>query len=112
MKTFDHSLRLSSRSSLAQFASLALGCSAILCARTTVTAQPTERSDIITYPQVSEAACPVEVLSIPGKAGNKVTAVVRKPMGPGPFPAIVLLHGGLSPYPVEKLKDEALRRPN
>jgi len=66
----------------------------------------------VTYPQVSEEACPAKIVSIPGKAGNQVTAVVRQPPGSGPFPAILLLHGGLSPYPVEKLKEEALTRPN
>src|SRR5262249_55507397 len=65
-----------------------------------------------TYPQVSEAACPMKVVSIPGKAGNEVTAVVRQPPGSGPFPAIVLLHGGLSPYRIEALKQESLSRPN
>ena len=64
------------------------------------------------YPQVSEAACPVNVVSVPGKAGNEVSAVVRQPPGNGPFPAIVLLHGGLSPYRLETLKQESLTRPN
>jgi len=65
-----------------------------------------------TYPQVSETACPVKVVSIPGKAANDVTAIVRQPPGNGPFPAIVLLHGGLSPYPLQTLKQESLTRPN
>jgi dipeptidyl aminopeptidase/acylaminoacyl peptidase len=65
-----------------------------------------------TYPQVSETACPVKVVSIPGKAGNEVSAVVRQPPGQGPFPAIVLLHGGLSPYSLSSLKQESLTRPN
>jgi acetyl esterase/lipase len=65
-----------------------------------------------TYPQVSEAACPVKIVSIPGRAGNDVTAVVREPPGKGPFPAIILLHGGLVPYRLEALKNESLTRPN
>jgi dipeptidyl aminopeptidase/acylaminoacyl peptidase len=74
--------------------------------------EPAPQPARITYPQVSESACPVQVVSIPGKAGNQVSAVVRQPPGSGPFPAMVLLHGGLSPYPHEKLKDESLTRPN
>ena len=66
----------------------------------------------VTYPQVSEVACPLKVVSIPGRAGNEVTAVVRQPPGNGPFPAIVLLHGGLSPYRLDTLKEESLTRPN
>src|SRR3954452_15192128 len=74
--------------------------------------EPNEQSAKVTYPQVSEAACPAKIVAIAGKGGNEVTAIVRQPPGKGPFPAILLLHGGLSPYPVEKLKDESLSRPN
>jgi len=65
----------------------------------------------ITFPEVSEQACPATVVSIPGKAGNQIPAVVRQPPGSGPFPAIVLLHGGLSPIPLEALQQESLTRP-
>lgn len=71
-----------------------------------------EQKSQATFPEVSQQACPVKVVSIPGKAGNEVTAVVRQPPGNGPFPAIVLLHGGLSPYRLEALKQESLTRPN
>jgi len=66
----------------------------------------------VTYPAVSETACPARVVSIPGKGDHQVSAIVRQPPGAGPFPAILLLHGGLSPYTIEQLKDESLRRPN
>src|SRR5262245_50179770 len=66
----------------------------------------------VMYPQVSEVACPLQVVSIPGRDGDEVTAVVRQPPGSGPFPAIVLLHGGLSPYSLQTLRQEALTRPN
>src|SRR6476620_10339793 len=71
-----------------------------------------EEANKVTYPQVSETASPVKVVAIPGRTGNEVTAVVRQPPGNGPFPAIVLLHGGLSPYPLQALKQESLTRPN
>jgi len=77
-----------------------------------VAAEPDEQSGAVTYPRVSEDACPAEIVTIPGKAGNEVTIVVRQPPGSGPFPAIVLLHGGLSPYPTRQIKDESLTRPN
>jgi dipeptidyl aminopeptidase/acylaminoacyl peptidase len=76
------------------------------------TANAEEQAAPVTYPQVSEAACPPQIISIPCKAGNEVPAVIRQPPGAGPFPAIIALHGGLSPYPVDKLKDETLTRPN
>ena len=96
-----------------RFACLRL-CSALafVLACNSATAEPAQQPAKVTYPQVSEAACPANVVSIPGGGGNQVTAVVRQPPGSGPFPAVVVLHGGLSPYPIEKLKDESLTRPN
>jgi dipeptidyl aminopeptidase/acylaminoacyl peptidase len=66
----------------------------------------------LTYPQVSEVACPPQVISVPGKAGNEVPVVIRQPPGERRFPAVIALHGGLRPYRVEQLKDETLTRPN
>jgi len=90
---------------------LLVGCAASPFA-TVVATEPAEQSAKVTYPQVAESACPIQVVSIPGKAGNQVAAVIRQPPGAGPFPAILLFHGGLSPYSIEKLKDESLTRPN
>jgi len=42
-------------------------------------------------PSVSEKACPAEVIEAPTRDGHKATAVIRKPPGEGPFPAVVLL---------------------
>jgi dipeptidyl aminopeptidase/acylaminoacyl peptidase len=88
------------------------GCTVFLFAGTAAANEPVEQAAKVTYPQVAESACPMQVVSIPGKAGNQVPAVIRQPPGSGPFPAIVLLHGGLSPYPLEALKQESLSRPN
>jgi acetyl esterase/lipase len=83
-------------------------CSMLAIQSATTAAEPAKA----TYPQVSEVACPVKVVAIPGRAGNDVTAVVRQPPGDGPFPAIILLHGGLVPYRLEVLKEESRTRPN
>src|SRR5437868_3003206 len=91
---------------------LAAVLASIACLLTVVAQESTSQKALVTYPQVSEDACPAKIVSISGKAGNQIPAVIRQPPGPGPFPAMVLLHGGLSPYPVEKLKDESLTRPN
>lgn len=88
---------------------MALVCLTCVGASALAAAQPAAK---VTYPQVSETACAQKVVSIVGKAGNDIPAVIRQPPGPGPFPAIVLLHGGLRPYALEKLKDEARTRPN
>src|SRR5262245_10206051 len=93
MNSVDRHLHTSTRPGIAKLARLALGCAVVVSAGALAAAQPAERADRVTYPQVSETACPVKVVSIPGRAGNQVTAVVRQPPGPGRFPAIVLLHG-------------------
>jgi acetyl esterase/lipase len=65
----------------------------------------------ITRPEVSESASPVEVVAIPVPDGPKTPAVVRKPPGKGPFPAIIHLHGGLEPWPMSRLKEDATKMP-
>jgi dipeptidyl aminopeptidase/acylaminoacyl peptidase len=87
-------------------------CAAFLLAWTAAATEAAEPTAQVMYPQIAESACPLQVVSILGKAEGQVSAVIRQPPGVGPCPAILLLHGGLSPYPVEKLKDESLTRPN
>ncbi len=64
-----------------------------------------------TRPEVSGKACPLEVISVPTPDKQKATAVVRKPSGKGPFPAIVFLHGGLGQQGEKRLKEEAQSQP-
>lgn len=75
---------------------------------------PTKTADTAAMamsPRVSENVSPARVISLPGKGGNKIPVVVRKPPGEGPFPAVVLLHGGLLERSVEYLKNQALNVP-
>ena len=58
----------------------------------------------ITWPWISEDLCPLEIVEATARDGAKAAAVLRKPPGEGPFPAVVFLHGGLNRWPVEKLK--------
>ena len=59
----------------------------------------------VTKPRVSEEASPVEEISVVAWDGHTASAVVRKPPGNGPFPAIVILHGGLqTPYEMSKMR--------
>lgn len=64
-----------------------------------------------TRPEVSEKACPLEVISVLTPDKHKATAVVRKPPGKGPFPAVVFLHGGLGQQGEKRLKEEAQSQP-
>lgn len=68
-------------------------------------------ADAITKPAVSEEVSPVELLTAAARDGHEVTAVMRKPPGKGPFPAVIYLHGGLEQRPVIWLKEQVLSVP-
>ena len=57
--------------------------------------------------QASEAS-QVETHDVPTGGARATPAVVRRPDGAGPFPALVYLHGGLQDRPVEQLREHAL----
>jgi dipeptidyl aminopeptidase/acylaminoacyl peptidase len=62
------------------------------------------QAEEITRPSISEEVSPLQVVTAEARDGHKTVAVVRKPPGKGPFPALVLLHGGLRELPVEHVK--------
>jgi len=66
----------------------------------------------VTQPAVSEEACPLEVVAPAALDGYLGQAVLRKPPGPGPFPAILWIHGGLTKIPVTALQNIARTGPN
>jgi hypothetical protein len=61
----------------------------------------------VTRPVVSEAECPLEVIAPVASDGYRGQAVLRKPPGGGPFPAIVILHGGIVTVPLARLQSIA-----
>jgi len=77
-------------------------CCAVLCGGSFFHGQQT-----INKPSVSEQASPPQEIQAEARDGNKAVAVVRKPPGEGRFPAVIFLHGGLSPFPVATLKEYA-----
>ncbi len=52
--------------------------------------------------EISEKISPIEVVKVTAEDGNTMDVVFRKPPGKGPFPAIILLHGGMSEVPIER----------
>jgi dienelactone hydrolase len=58
---------------------------------------------------IAEDVSPVEALSVETQDGSTAIGVVRKPPGQGPFPAVVMLHGGLDPLPLDVLEVLAVR---
>ena len=62
----------------------------------------------VTRPVVSEATAPLEAIAPVARDGHRGQAFLRKPPGPGPFPAVVVIHGGLVTLPTERVRDLAL----
>jgi hypothetical protein len=58
----------------------------------------------VTRPVVSERDCPLETIYPVAADGHHGLAVLRKPPGPGPFPAVVWFHGGLTTFPLARLQ--------
>ncbi len=67
--------------------------------------------DQVTRPAVSEDACPLARVTPVAQDGHRGLAFVRKPPGAGPFPVIVIIHGGLTTWPEEQLRQYALTTP-
>ncbi len=61
-----------------------------------------------TRPVISEEVAPLEAINPVAKDGHKGEAFLRKPPGDGPFPAVVLVHGGLAKWSTAQLKEHAL----
>jgi len=66
------------------------------------------QSDTPTRPLVSEEDVPFDAPSITARDGERVTVLVRRPPGAGPFPALVYLHGALGPWNLQQLKNELM----
>ena len=64
--------------------------------------------DTVTRPLVSEDVSPLESIAPTASDGSRGEGYLRKPPGPGPFPAVVLIHGGIVRWPSQQLREYAL----
>src|SRR5262245_29353533 len=67
-----------------------------------------ENQQAYTRPAISEEVAPLEAITPVAKDGHKGVCFQRKPPGKGPFPAVVLIHGGSVRIPAELVKNIAL----
>jgi len=58
----------------------------------------------VTRPAISEEVSPVQEFSVEMPDGSAAVGVLRRPPGPGPFPAVVITY----PYPVSRWRTMAL----
>ena len=68
---------------------------------------PASAQTPVTRPAISEEVSPVEEFSVETPDGPPAVGVVRRPPGPGPFPAVVIPH----PFTVNRSKTMALNNP-
>jgi dienelactone hydrolase len=77
-----------------------VGVLLVLAACATPLAQPPATQDAtITRPVVAETTSPIETIAPVARDGHRGLGLLRKPPGPGPFPAVVIIHGGLGTAP-------------
>jgi dipeptidyl aminopeptidase/acylaminoacyl peptidase len=71
-------------------------------------AQQLPAADTVTRPLVSEEVAPLESIAPTASDGSRGEGYLRKPPGPGPFPAVVLIHGGIVRWPSQQLREYAV----
>ncbi len=71
-----------------------------------IESDPTEEVKVVAGQgfSISEKTCPIEMVTATTTAGVEVVAMLRKPPGPGPFPALIQLHGGLRSESNDRLR--------
>lgn len=85
----------------ALFAAAPLG---LVLAVVPVRAERQATTTAITRPVVSETASPIETIAPGARDGHRGLALLRKPPGKGPFPAVIVIHGGLATVPRQQLE--------
>lgn len=60
---------------------------------------------------IREDQCPVEWIRTKASDGEDAIAMYRKPPGSGPFPAVVIIHGGLFQAKEERLRSSLIENP-
>jgi dipeptidyl aminopeptidase/acylaminoacyl peptidase len=80
------------------------------CALATLVALATQNptSGAVTMPVISEKASPLETIAPVASDGHRGQGFLRKPPGDGPFPAVVIIHGGLATRPLNDVRQIAL----
>ena len=86
---------------------------ALIVAVAAAAAQPaigqTTRVDPATRPDVAEVDSPLTVIAPVAQDGHRGTALLRRPPGDGPFPAVLIIHPGMTTFPEAALRDYMLR---
>ena len=90
---------------------LVAACLAVSAWLTPVTARQGRAGEPVTRPVISEDVSPIEPIAPVALDGHRGQGFLRKPPGAGPFPAIILIHGGMVIRPPDVLKEYVLAAP-
>ena len=82
-----------------------LVATALIAIPTVLLAQPENPEQSVTRPVISETVSPLISISPIASDGNAGNGFLRKPPGKGPFPTVVLLHGGMVQWETKRLRD-------
>ncbi|MES2626169.1 MAG: alpha/beta fold hydrolase [Pseudomonadota bacterium] len=72
---------------------------------TTLSVQAAPASEPVMRPIIAETTIPVQAIVPIASDGTAGEAFLRKPPGDGPFPAVILIHGGAPRWTTEALRD-------
>jgi dipeptidyl aminopeptidase/acylaminoacyl peptidase len=81
---------------------------ACLVAPITAVAAGQQTSAQITRPAIADDVAPLQTIAPTARDGTRGEGFLRKPPGSGPFPAVVLIHGGITRWPTQRLREYAL----
>ncbi len=87
---------------------MAVVCLVALISATYSAAQQDQGNTPITRPVISEDVIPLRVITPIARDGHRGEGFLRKPPGKGPFPAVLLIHGGLPRRPTEVIRQYTL----
>ncbi len=90
------------------FVALAVVSLAALASPPHAAAQQDPANPPIMRPVISEEVAPLQTIAPVAQDGHRGEGFLRKPPGDGPFPAIVLIHGGLARHLTEWIREYAL----
>ena len=93
---------------LTQSVAAASACLPLLIAAASLRAGQSSSAEMVLRPVISEDVAPVEPVAPTAADGHVGEAFLRKPPGEGPFPAVVLIHGGAPRWPTSELREFAV----
>lgn len=80
----------------------------LTCSVPLATSQPLA-NDPQTRPEISQDASPLQVIAPTARDNHRGVALLRRPPGTGPFPAVIIIHPGMTTFSQAALTEYMLR---